>query len=89
MKKQTFLVKYSGSNRKLQGFLEQITAKCHRQAVEIIYARFFDADYFPEDNSILWGGVVKDCEGNIIANAGDDTIDYDGGSFYADQISFI
>jgi hypothetical protein len=40
-------------------------------------------DYFPDD-FFLWGGLVKDCDGNVIADANDESIEYDGGYFYAE-----
>ena len=41
--------------------------------------------YFPEDE-FVYGGLVRDCDGNVIADANDETIEYDGGYFYAEPV---
>ena len=42
-------------------------------------------DYFPEDE-FVYGGRVRDCDGNVIAEAGSESIEYDGGYFYAEPV---
>jgi len=36
-------------------------------------------NYFPQED-----GSIKDCDGHTIAEADDDTIEYDGGGFCAE-----
>jgi hypothetical protein len=45
-------------------------------------------DYFPQED-FLWGGLVKDCDGNVIAEVGSESIEYDGGYFYAEQLTTV
>ena len=40
-----------------------------------------DENYFPQED-----GSILDCDGNELATATDDTIDYDGGCFSAEEI---
>lgn len=77
----TYKVTYSGKNSRYQDFEELVNAHTERDAVEDVYASRFTENYFPDED-----GSIRDCDGNIIAEADDDTIDYDGGYFLAELI---
>jgi hypothetical protein len=47
-----------------------------------------NSNYFPEDE-FSWCGLVRDCDGNVIADANDESIEYDGGYFYAEQLTTV
>jgi hypothetical protein len=47
-----------------------------------------NSNYFPEDE-FSWYGLVRDCDGNVIADANDESIEYDGGYFYAEQLTTV
>jgi hypothetical protein len=86
MEKQIYFVMYSGNAKSWQDLCEEVSAYSKREAVEYFYSRMFDADYFPEDE-FTFGGLVRDCDGNVIAEPGSDTIDYEnGGYFYAEPV---
>ena len=78
--KKTYRDMYSGNARRYKTLNCTILAESARQAVEYVYQSLLDANYFPDDN-----GNVYDCDGNLIAEKNDDTISYDGGSFYAEE----
>ena len=82
MEKQIYLVKYFGNATKYQDLHQTIAAHSKREAVERYYAQMLNENYFPVDE-FNWGGIIKDCDGNIIAEPGDESIQYDGGYFYA------
>jgi hypothetical protein len=88
MENQIYSVMYFGNAKRYQDLCEEVAAYSKRHAVEKIYAKMCNEDYFPEDyfpeDFPLWGGLVKDCDGNVIADASDETIEYDGGYFYAE-----
>jgi hypothetical protein len=86
MEKTIYSVMYFGNAKKYQDLCEEVAAYSKRQAVEKVYAKMCNEDYFPEDD-FLWGGLVKDCDGNVIADETDETIEYDGGYFYAEPIT--
>ena len=76
-----YKVTYFGNASKFKNFEAIVRAHSERHAVETIYGEYLDSNYFPqEDNSI------KDCDGNVIAEADDTTIEYDGGCFSAEEI---
>jgi hypothetical protein len=83
MEKQIYTVMYFGNAKRYQDLCEEVVAYSKRHAVEKVYAKMRDEDYFPDD-FFLWGGLVKDSEGNVIADASDESIEYDGGYFYAE-----
>jgi hypothetical protein len=83
MEKQIFTVMYFGNATIYQDLCEEVAAYSKRHAVEKIYAKMRNEDYFPDD-FFLWGGLVKDCDGNVIAEVGSESIEYDGGHFYAE-----
>jgi hypothetical protein len=85
MTKNIYAVMYSGNARIFKDLNQEIAAFSRREAVESFYASRLNENYFPEDE-FSWGGLVKDCDGNIIADANDDTIEYDGGYFYAEPV---
>jgi len=80
---KTFRVIYLGNASRFRNFKEEVQAESIRMAVEMVYASRLDEDYFPEDD-----GVIKDCDGNIIANSGEDRIWYDGGYFSAEEVLY-
>lgn len=77
---RTFKVAYAGTASRFKGFSTIINAESARAAVEEVYQEVLDSNYFPQDD-----GSIRDCNGDIIAAAGDDSISYDGGSFSADE----
>jgi hypothetical protein len=83
MEKQIYTVMYFGNAKIYQDLCEEVAAYSKRHAVEKVYAKMRNEDYFPDD-FFLWGGIVKDCDGNVIAYSGSETIEYDGGYFYAE-----
>ena len=84
---KTYLVGYDGNSTRFQGRTFEVLAENEREAVEQIYMEYLDDNYFPQED-----GSILDCQGNIIAEADDDTIEYDGGCFsvyyYLDNMSF-
>ena len=88
MEKQIYLVKYFGNATKYQDLNElnyRIQAFTKREAVEKFYEAMQNENYFPEDE-FVYGGLIRDCDGNVIADANDETIEYDGGYFYAEPV---
>jgi len=85
MVKTIYSVMYSGNAKRYQDLNEEVVAYSKREAVEKVYAKMRNEDYFPEDE-FTYGGLVKDCDGNVIADAHDETIEYDGGYFYAEPV---
>jgi len=78
---KTYKVTYGGNSSKFKTFETEINADTEREAVEKAYHEVMDENYFPQDD-----GSILDCDGNEIANATDNTIEYDGGYFYAELI---
>jgi hypothetical protein len=85
MVKTIYSVMYFGNAKRYQDLNEEIVAYSKREAVEKVYAKMRNEDYFPEDE-FTWGGLIRDCDGNVIADAHDETIEYDGGHFYAEPV---
>lgn len=85
MKKTIYSVMYFGNAKRYQELNYEIEAFTKREAVEKFYAQMLDENYFPVDE-FDWGHIVKDMDGNIIARPGDETIEYDGGHFYAEPV---
>jgi hypothetical protein len=83
MEKQIFTVMYFGNATIYQDLCEEVAAYSKRHAVEQVYSKLRNEDYFPED-MFSWGGLVRDCDGNVIAEVGSESIEYDGGYFYAE-----
>ena len=77
----THKVIYSGNSTKFRNFEFEVTANSEREAVETAYAKYLDENYFPQED-----GSIKDCDGHTVADSNDDTIEYDGGCFYAVSI---
>ena len=75
---KTYKISYSGNATRFKGIAETVEASSPRDAVEKFYSNRLDRDYFPECS-----GIIRDCDGNIIAIGGDDSIEYDGGFFFA------
>lgn len=78
---KAYKVTYSGNASKFKNFEDIIFADSEREAVEDVYGSYLDSDYFPQDD-----GSIKDCDGNVIAEATDNSIEYDGGYFSAEEI---
>lgn len=82
---KTYKINYSGNSSFLKRRIENsdtlINAESERQAVEEFYQSYFDQDYFPQDD-----GSIFDCDGNMIAEATDDVIWYDGGYISAEEV---
>jgi hypothetical protein len=74
-------VTYSGNSRRYKNFSREVDANSKREAVEIVYERCFEQDYYPQDD-----GSILDLNGNTIAKADDDAIESDGGRFSAEEI---
>ena len=74
-----FQITYTGNATRFKNINATIEADSKREAVEQYYQIVLDENYFPESD-----GIIKDCVGNIIAEADDDSIEYDGGYFQAE-----
>jgi hypothetical protein len=85
MEKQIYFVMYFGNAKRYKDLCEEVVAYSKREAVEKFYQKMLNSNYFPEDE-FTWGGLVKDCDGNVIADANDESIEYDGGYFYAEPV---
>jgi hypothetical protein len=85
MEENIYIVMYFGNAKRYQDLNEEIVAYSKREAVEKIYSKMRNKDYFPEDE-FSWGGLVKDCNGNVIAEVGDEMISYEGGYFFAEPV---
>ena len=82
METTLYAVMYFGNAKRYQDLNYEIEAFTKREAVEKFYEKMRGEDYFPEDE-FTYGGRVRDCDGNVIAEAGSESIEYDGGHFYA------
>ena len=78
---KTYKVTYCGNSSKFRTFESEVNADTEREAVENAYQEVMDENYFPQED-----GSILDCDGNELANATDNTIEYDGGYFYAELI---
>ena len=78
---KAYKVTYSGNSTKFRNFETVVNADSEREAVEDVYGSYLDSNYFPQED-----GSIQDCDGNTIAEATDDTIEYDGGCFSAEEI---
>jgi hypothetical protein len=85
MEKQIYSVMYIGYAKRYHDLNEEIVAYSKRHAVEQVYSKMRNEDYFPEDE-FTWGGLVRDCDGNVVAEVGDEMISYDGGYFFAEPV---
>lgn len=78
---KTYNVTYSGNSTRFRNFSSEENADSKREAVESVFQQVMDENYFPQED-----GSIKDCDGNTIAEADDDTIEYDCGCFSAEEI---
>jgi hypothetical protein len=78
---KTFKVTYNGNSSMFRNLNEEVNANSEREAVEKVYSDHLDHNYFKQDD-----GSVKDCDGNVIATATDDQIEFDGGFFVAEEV---
>ncbi len=85
MEKQIYSVMYFGNAKRYQDLCEEVEAYSKRHAVEQVYSKMLNENYFPGDE-FSWGGYVLDCDGNVIAAANDESIEYDGGYFFAEPV---
>ena len=85
MDKNIYTVMYFGNAKRYQDLCEEVAAYSKRHAVEQVYSKMHDENYFPEYDFSM-GGLVRDCDGNVIAYPGGETIEYDGGYFYAEPV---
>lgn len=77
-----FLVKYNGAATRFKNFEEVVEAPSKRDAVEEVYIKYFYLNYFLQEN-----GDVLDKNGYLIADSDDDEFQYDGGYFYAVEVT--
>ena len=78
---KTYKVTYSGNSSRFRDFEIIVNANSERDAVEQVYQEVLNENYFPNEDD-----TIEDCDGHIIADADDDTIEYDGGCFSAEII---
>ena len=78
---KTYKVCYDGNASKMKGLVEEINANTIREAVENIYKKYLDSNYFPQED-----GTILDCGGDVICEKNDEQIYYDGGYFCAEEI---
>jgi len=78
---KAYKVTYSGNASRFRNFESEVNANSEREAVEKVYQQVMDENYFPQED-----GSIKDCDGNTIAEATDNIIEYDGGCFSAEEI---
>ena len=78
---KTYKVTYSGNANRFRKFSVEVYATSEREAVETVFQQVMDENYFPQED-----GSILDCDGHELATVTDDTIDYDGGCFYAEEI---
>jgi len=76
---KTYKVLYNGNSTRFNNFEYEIDANSEREAVEKVFQVYLDDNYFPQND-----GSIKDCDGDILAEANDNVINYDGGYFYAE-----
>lgn len=78
---KTYIVTYSGNSSRFKNLKAEITANSEREAVEKVFNNHLPNNYFPQDD-----GSIQDCDGYTIARAKDDSIEYDGGRFVAEEV---
>ena len=78
---KTYKVTYSGNSTRFKTLDTEVRANSEREAVEKAYAYYRDENYFPQED-----GSIRDCDGELIATADSNTIEYDGGCFSAEEI---
>jgi hypothetical protein len=78
---KTYKVTYSGNSTRFKNFEAEVTAESERKAVEKVFSQHLDSNYFPQED-----GTIKDYDGEIIASATNNVIDYDGGCFSAEEL---
>ena len=82
---KTFKINYIGTStwpKHLTSRLITITAETAREAVEKFFSRYFNDNYFPQEN-----GEIKDSQGNVIAWSDTNYIRHDGGIFEAIELT--
>ena len=78
---KTYNVKYNGNSARLSSLSETVSASSEREAVIKVYASTMDYNYFPQED-----GTVQDLDGEVICNLSDESIWFDGGYFYAEEV---
>ena len=76
---KNYTIKYNGNSLRFKNKSYEVVADNEREAVESFFSEYLADNYFPSDD-----GRILDCDGDCLAEADDDTIDYDGGYFYAE-----
>jgi hypothetical protein len=79
---RNYKVAYKGNATKFKGFEKVIAASSKRDAVEKVYSKFCSDDYWTDGE-----GNIFDVDTNLVAGPNDDTIEYDGGQFVAEEIT--
>lgn len=74
-----YKVIYQGNATKFKNFESVVIAESEREAVEKVYQKIMDENYFPQPD-----GTIRDCQGHEIAGRNDSYIEYDGGGFSAE-----
>ena len=65
-----YKVTYSGNATRFSNFEDIVWADTEREAVEKVFQRVMDENYFPQED-----GSILDCDGNELATATDAIID--------------
>lgn len=78
---KTYTITYTGNATAFKKLNATIQAESKRDAVEQFYSSALDHNYFPQED-----GSIHDNSGNLIAEAHDSSIEFDGGSFIAEEI---
>ena len=76
--KTHYTIHYNGNATRFKQNKFTVFANSEREAVETVYSNVMPENYFPDAT-----GFIRDCDGQIIAAPDSDTIQYDGGDFYA------
>ena len=76
-----FQITYTGNATRFKGRTSEIEADTAREAVEQFYQSVLDDNYFPQED-----GSIHDNRGYVIAEADDESIEYDGGYFQAEEL---
>ena len=79
---KTYKVTYNGNATRFRNFETLTNAHSEREATEDVFGDYLDSNYFPQED-----GSIKDCDGHTIAEPDDDSIEYDGGYFSAEEVN--
>ena len=73
-----YTIYYNGNASRFKSKEYTVFANSEREAVETIYSQALPENYFPNED-----GFIYDSDEHVIAAPDSDTIEYDGGNFYA------